>query len=55
MYVNEVIKDNSINGEIVYTSKEYYDENNKLICKKIYNKHGVLIYESSWDNSGYEK
>lgn len=53
--MNEVIKVNSINDEIVYTSKEYYDENNKLISKKIYNKHGVLIYESSWDNSSYEK
>lgn len=42
----EVIERSEVNGELVFVTKKYYDDNDNLVFTEVYNKYDVLIYDS---------
>lgn len=44
--VREEVERSEVNGELVFTTKKYYDENDNLVFKAVYNKYDILIYDS---------
>lgn len=46
----EVIERSEVNGELVFVTKKYYDDNDNLVFTAVYNKYDVLIYDSFFDD-----
>lgn len=42
----EVIERSEVNGELVFVTKKYYDDNDNLVFTAVYNKYDVLICDS---------
>ena len=45
-FPREVIEQSKVGDELVFTTKKYYDENDKLVFTAVYNKYDELIYDS---------
>lgn len=49
--IREVTLYREMNGELVFITKKYYDDEGSLLGSSVFNKHGELIYDSRYDEN----